>query len=194
MSTILPVSCSSELPALVATFDPFVISLHKGVPVPHPGTPFRLGAVLTNTGEVLLMTEPTSSYSATYIYQEEAHAQQTYQQVSALIEYAPRRLSAYRFCLQTRWHVMVVGHPPDPALQRHLEAVLHARGVETTLPPELHARLVVRHQTYTSQGIAWQQYHYPRGSEPRLRPANTPPMRRGGTRQPKRWRGRKSSC
>ncbi|MBO0781606.1 MAG: hypothetical protein J2P37_22525 [Ktedonobacteraceae bacterium] len=103
-------------------------------------------------------------YHTTAVFPDEAHAQSAYQQVSEFIRTQPCDLSVYRFQLQSRWHISVLGTRPSSPLHVQLEALLAAAaGKAATLPEGLMDQLVLRRLTHVQNGPPWQQQHHPGG-------------------------------
>ena len=70
----------------------------------------------------------------------------------------PNDLSAYRFQLNTAYHVAVLGEMPPAELAGQLSEIL-AEGTPAQLPPEVLSTLSDRRQQMT-QGGPWSERHY----------------------------------
>ena len=76
----------------------------------------------------------------------------------AIFEGPPNDLSAYRFQLNTIYHIAVLGEPPPAELDMQLAAIL-ASGEPATLPPEVLAALAERRRQMRRRGD-WTEGHY----------------------------------
>ena len=70
----------------------------------------------------------------------------------------PNDLSAYRFQLNSVYHVAVLGQPPPADLDEQLREIL-ASGEPATLPPEVLAALAERRRQMSRRG-GWSEGHY----------------------------------
>ena len=76
----------------------------------------------------------------------------------AIFDGPPNDLSAYRFQLNTVYHVTVLGEPPPAELDTQLVAIL-ASGEPSILPPEVLAALTERRRQMSRRG-GWIEGHY----------------------------------
>ena len=70
----------------------------------------------------------------------------------------PNDLSAYRFQLNSVYHVAVLGQPPPADFDEQLREIL-ASGEPATLPPEVLAALTERRRQMSRRG-GWSEGHY----------------------------------
>ena len=79
----------------------------------------------------------------------------------AIFDGPPHDLSAYRFQLNTVYHVAVLGEPPPAELDAQLREIL-AGGEPATLRPEVLAALTERRRQMSRRGF-WSEGHYRSG-------------------------------
>ncbi len=77
----------------------------------------------------------------------------------AIFEGPPNDLSAYRFQLNTVYHVAVLGEPPPAELHEQLTAIL-ASGEPAELPTDVLQALSDRRRQVTRRGTPWSEGHY----------------------------------
>ena len=98
-------------------------------------------------------------YHRTVRFADEPTAGRAYRAAErAIFTGPPNDLSAYRFQLNTIYHVAVLGEPPPAALDAQLTAIL-ARGEPATLPHAVLAALAERRRQMRRRG-PWFEAHY----------------------------------
>ena len=97
-------------------------------------------------------------YHRTARFADDRTAAGVYQRIQETIFSAPCDLSAYRFLLDQAPHVTVLGAPPPPELDGHLEAML-GTGEPATLPSSVLQALSERRRQMSGQGF-WREGHY----------------------------------
>ena len=103
-------------------------------------------------------TEPVP-YHRTARFADEPSAGLAYTAAQrAIFEGPPNDLSAYRFQLNTVYHVAVLGEPPPAELDQQLTEIL-STGEPATLPPDVLAALAERRRQMSRRGF-WSEGHY----------------------------------
>ena len=102
--------------------------------------------------------EPVA-YHRTALFRDEPSAGGAYAAAQqALFEGPPNDLSAYRFQLNSVYHVAILGEPPPTDLDAQLTEILSV-GEPATLPPGVLAALAERRRRM-SRGGGWTEGHY----------------------------------
>jgi hypothetical protein len=91
-------------------------------------------------------------------FMQEGRARRVYFAAQDTIFAAECELSSYRFLLQDRWHIAVVGEPPPEELAQQLRRVLRA-GIPASLPEDVLTALHERGKQMRKQAL-WTERHY----------------------------------
>ena len=110
---------------------------------------------------VMTSREPEAGYLQVAGFSGERPASRAYAQLQDVIFRAPAcDLSVYRLLLDRQWQVAVLGSPPAELLDRRIRQIL-ARGVPTSLPPEILTTLHRRRAEATRLGPWVEGHHRP---------------------------------
>ena len=94
---------------------------------------------------------------------DEGPARRAYFAAQDTIFAAECELSSYRFLLEDRWHVAVVGEPPEEGLERQLQRALRG-GTPVSLPEDVLTALHERGKEIRRQAL-WTERHYRPGKD-----------------------------
>lgn len=94
---------------------------------------------------------------------QEGSARRAYFAAQETIFAAECELSSYRFLLQDRWHVAVVGEQPEEDLEHQLQRALRA-GTPVSLPQDVLTALDERGKAIRKQAL-WTERHYRPGKD-----------------------------